>query len=107
MRSDTILGWFIGANMVSRLSRTKERAFDPLSVLERYSPWPHLTHSNYCLKPSGDLPPSHGVQVHHLYNFRGTLFYPWPHVFRPLGQGGTCRFRRRAAAPRGGNLGVG
>ena len=41
------------------------------------------------------------IQVHQLCNFRGTLFFiPGPQVFRPLGQGGTCRFRRRAAAPR-------
>ena len=32
------------------------------------------------------------LQVRDLINFRGTLFYPWPQVFRPLGQGGHVGF---------------
>ena len=45
------------------------------------------------------------LQVHHLYDFRGHFFYPG-HRCRTLGQGKTCLFRRRVAAPRGGtNLG--
>ena len=43
-----------------------------------------------------------GVQVRDLINFRGTLFYPWPQVFRPPGQGGHVGFgaaqRRRSEA---------
>ena len=42
------------------------------------------------------------LQVRDLINFRGTLFYPWPQVFRPLGQGGHVGFgaaqRRRSEA---------
>ena len=42
------------------------------------------------------------LQVQDLINFRGTLFYFWPQVFRPLGQGGHVGFgakqRRRSEA---------
>ena len=51
------------------------------------------------------------LQVHRLNNFRGTLFYPWPQVFRPLSQrprGGHVGFgaapRRRAEAIWGGEM---